>query len=294
MTRSFNSNITFLILVIIVKSSNEKNINPKYLSTFKHTVAQQMYVEIESDYQFPRAVSRSLVDLFTSYIEIYFGGQRNPNQIVFNSMAASVPPGTPANEGLTIPVKLSIFDPDDIHVSSNKGIKEMNKSRIIRIVEEAFDQGGALTQSDISLILGLSNRTVVRYVKEIQDSGLFLHTRGNIRDIGPGVSHKTKIIELYLKNYEYGDIERRTKHSAGAIMRYIKEFSRIFILNEQGHTFNEIRVLSDISEKLLKEYLNLIEIYQGDEYEDRLDQIRAIAFKKRAWFEANNHQGASI
>ena len=266
----------------------EENIHPKYLSVFKHTIAQQIHVELEQDYQFPRAICRSLTDLFTSYLDIYFGSQRNPNQIVFNCIAFTVPPGVPSKEAATVPVKLTVLDSDDIKVASEKGIRELIKFKIIRIVEEAYEQGGALTQADISIILGISPRSVVRYIKEIQKDGIFLHTRGNVRDIGPGISHKTKIIELYLKNYEYGDIERRTKHSAGAIMRYIKEFSRVFILQEQGHSFNETRILTDLSEKLLREYLDLIVKYQGEEYEDRLEQIRAMAFKKTNWFELKN------
>ena len=271
-------------------SSKEEEIHPKYLSTFRHTIAQQMYVELEQDYQFPRAICHSLTELFTSYIDIYFGGQRDPHQIVFNSIAATVPPGVSSKEARAVPVKLTILDTDDIKVASASSIREMIKSRIVRIVEEAFEQGGALTQADVALILGISPRSVVRYVNEIQEEGIYLHTRGNIRDIGPGISHKTKIVELYLKNYEYCDIERRTKHSASAIMRYIKEFSRVFILKEQGHSFNEMRVLTDISEKLLQEYLDLIERYNGEEYQDRLEQIRALAFKKTNSLELRVHQ----
>ncbi len=61
----------------------EENIHPKYLSVFRHTIALQIHVELEQDYQFPRAICRSLTDLFTSYLDFYFGSQRNPNQIVF-------------------------------------------------------------------------------------------------------------------------------------------------------------------------------------------------------------------
>lgn len=267
-------------------SKEEQPISQKYLSIFRHTIAQQIHVELEQEYQFPKAICRSLTELFTSYIDIYFGGQKNPGQIIFHCIISTAPPGVSTKEAATIPVKLTVIDPEDIATASMKGIRELMKLRIIRIVEEAYSQGGTLTQADISLVLGLSIRSVVRYIKEIQkQEGVFLHTRGNVKDIGPGMSHKTRIIELYLKNYEYGDIERRTKHSAGAIMRYIKEFSRVLILQEQGHSFNEIRILTDLSEKLLQEYFDLIEKYQGDEYQERLEQIRIMGFKKTSWFE---------
>jgi hypothetical protein len=269
---------------------NENNLHPRYISTFKHTIAQQIHVELEGDYQFPKAICRSLTELFTDYLDIYFGGQRNPNQIVFSCISYTVPPGVSSKEAKTVPVKLTVFDPDDLLIASEKGIQAMVQQRIVRIVEEAYDQGGTLTQADIAMILGISLRSVTRYIKNIQETkDIFLHTRGNVRDIGPGVSHKTRIIELYLQNHEYGDIERKTKHSSAAIMRYIKEFSRVFILREQGHTVHEIRMLTDLSEKLLNEYIDLIKIYSGEEYQERLDLIRSIAFKKTSWFELKNN-----
>ena len=260
------------------------------MSTFQHTIAQQIYTELEDDYQFPKAICRSLTELFTDYIDVYFGGQRNPNQIVFNCVSYTVPPGVSAEEAKTIPVKLTVFDADDLLVASQQGVQVMMKERIVRIVEEAYDQGGVLTQADIAMLLGISLRTVTRYIKDIQETeDIFLHTRGNVRDIGPGVSHKTRIIELYLQNYEYGDIERRTKHSSRAIMRYIKEFSRVFILREQGHQSYEIRLLTDLSEKLLGEYLDLIKRYSDEKYQERLELIRSIAFKKTSWFDLRDN-----
>ena len=50
------------------------------------------------------------------------------------------------------------------------------------------------------------------------------NTRGNRMDIGPGTSHKAKIVELYLKGYEFTDIKRNTRHSSESIARYLKEF----------------------------------------------------------------------
>jgi len=264
---------------------HENEIHQRYLSTFNHTIAQQIHTELEDDYQFPKAICRSLTELFTDYIDIYFGGKRNPYQIVFNCISQTVPPGVSSKDAKTIPVKLTILDTEDLKIASTQGIQAMIKQRIIRIVEEAYSQGGTVTQADIAMILGISLRTVTRYVKEIQEEeDIFLHTRGNIRDIGPGISHKTRIIELYLQDHEYEDIQRKTKHSSTAIMRYIKEFSRVFILNEQGHQPYEIRVLTDLSSKLLTEYLDLIKRYTGEEYQERLALIRSIAFKKTSWF----------
>ena len=83
---------------------------------------------------------------------------------------------------------------------------------------------------------------------------------GTNPDIGPGVSHKKRILELYLKGYEYTDIERKTKHTGEAIMRYVKDFARIMVLTEEGFNDTELRIITGLSEKTIREYKDIIEI----------------------------------
>jgi hypothetical protein len=60
-------------------------------------------------------------------------------------------------------------------------------------------------------ILLCSSQPAFALFKEIcrrcDKQGIVVPTRGEIQDIGPTVSHKSKIIELYLKGYEYTDIK---------------------------------------------------------------------------------------
>jgi Protein of unknown function (DUF1670) len=58
----------------------------------------------------------------------------------------------------------------------------------------------------------------------VEKKGELVPTRGKWKDIGLGVSHKKKILELYLKCYEYTEIKRKTRHTGEAIMRYVKDF----------------------------------------------------------------------
>lgn len=95
----------------------------------------------------------------------------------------------------------------------------------------------------------------------MREQGIEVPTRGSIQDIGPTVSHKTKIIELYLKEYEYTDIEQRTRHTGDAIKRYINE--------------------------VIQEYLSLYETYK-EMGADRIAQIMTVSSpdldrKKGGW-----------
>ncbi|MDI9394618.1 MAG: DUF1670 domain-containing protein [Euryarchaeota archaeon] len=50
------------------------------------------------EYSFPRAVCRSLSELFISHIDLYFGSQRKESQITFHGVSKDLPPGVPVDE----------------------------------------------------------------------------------------------------------------------------------------------------------------------------------------------------
>jgi hypothetical protein len=113
-------------------------------------------------------------------------------------------------------------------------------------------------------------------MRELREQGIEVPTRGSIQDIGPTVSHKTKIIELYLKGYEYTEIETRTRHTGDSIKRYISEFSKVILLTQKGYSPLQIRELTSQSEKVIKEYLSLYETYK-ETGKDRIAQIMTVS-----------------
>ncbi|MCP4354884.1 MAG: DUF1670 domain-containing protein, partial [Proteobacteria bacterium] len=46
---------------------------------------------------------------------------------------------------------------------------------------------------------------------------MFIITRGAKLDMGPGLSHKTIIIDYYLKSYTFTEIEKITNHSERSV-----------------------------------------------------------------------------
>ena len=129
------------------------------------------------------------------------------------------------------------------------------------------------------MLLTTSIRTIQRDMQEMRQQGIVVPTRGEIQDIGPTVSHKTKIIELYLKGYEYTEIELRTRHTGESIKRYISGFSKVVLLSNQGYSIIQIRELTNSSEKVITEYLALYEAYK-EIGSDRLNQITSSLAEK--------------
>lgn len=285
--------MTLTLSVILMKNPLDENqVNVTFRSTFNRRLERQLHNEIRRDYEFPPAVCRALSDTFMKYIDLYSGGSRGEGEIIFHAVSREVPPGVPVEEMHLVPVKLRVYEPEDNIVCSTQFQKGLLDHRIIRITNDAFTQGGLLTQADIAVILGQGTKTVARHIEAIEASGTVIPTRGKWKDIGSGVSHKKRILELYLQGDQYTDIERKTRHSGEAIMRYVKDFSRVLVLKEEGYTVNEIRMISGISEKVTREYLELIENYSSNEYEERLDHIRSI-FRKKTMEEAMREQRES-
>jgi len=137
----------------------------------------------------------------------------------------------------------------------------LRRVKILRMTEEALDQGGLLTQEDLADILEVS-------------------TRGTYQDIGPGVSHKSKIVKLFLEYNTYSDIQRKTRHSPAAIKRYITNFSQVLLATKNNLSIKETAHIVGISEKLTKEYVQLYLKYNTKENKERLADIVKIADQK--------------
>lgn len=251
--------------------------DPRLLAVYRRNIRQQMYNQLRVDYEFPRAVCESLCELFMHYLDLYVGPQVHEGQVIYYAVSKEVPPGVPVEEMEQKPVRLTLYSPEDLQCPDQASLLEQ---RILRLTHEALDQGGLLTQADLGVLLGASLRTVQRHIRKLEASGHLIPTRGRWKDIGSGTSHKRRIVELYLEGDEYTDIRRKTRHSFSAIERYLKEFARVLILHEEGYDARALRLLTGLSERTLREYLDLIEQYQGDAYEERLADLRRFYGKK--------------
>ena len=87
---------------------------------------------------------------------------------------------------------------------------------MMRICDEAREQGGLLSQEDLGELLMCDVRTVRRDVAALRKSGVVLPTRGTVKDIGPGVTHKGIAVRLWLEGKEPTEVARHIHHSLKA------------------------------------------------------------------------------
>ncbi len=158
------------------------------------------------------------------------------------------------------PVVLSFVTDEDIdHIAYGFDTKTLRKKRIKRWVDQAYDQGALLTQLDLSMLLGICDAVVSKYVNEIQKEGHLLPTRGNIHDLSGAITHKKEIITLYLEGYLTPEIAVKTKHSKEAVDRYINDYHRVETLWMHGITkLENISHLSRLSKRVAQQYIDLL------------------------------------
>ncbi len=153
---------------------------------------------------------------------------------------------------------------EDYQILKSEGRISLRRVRIERISEEAIEQGGVLSQEDISKYLNCGIRTIKRDIRSIKESGVDVITRGVLHNIGRGQTHKVQIVGLYLSGKTFSEIRLRTHHSIGSIKRYIQDFIRVMMSIRHGLEESSISSVSGLSESLVRQYKQLLEDSQKD------------------------------
>lgn len=148
---------------------------------------------------------------------------------------------------------------EDIEVLKEFRRISLRQLKIERITHEAIEQGGVLSQEDLAKYLGCTVRTVQRDIKQIKERGIEVLTRGYLHNIGRGQTHKVKIIGMHLDGKTYSEIKLKTRHSVGAIKRYLESFTKVLMAQSRGiYRIKDISGVTGISETLVKQYRELI------------------------------------
>ena len=159
---------------------------------------------------------------------------------------------------------------EDFEALATYGLAGLRRHRILRLTKEAYDQDALLSYEDLAILLTTSPATVKRDIRHLKQNGYFIMTRGAKHDMGPGLSHKTQILELHFKGYTFTEIEQKTNHSERAVWRYLKDFTQVATLHHQGFHKAQIRLISHFSDRLISEYLSLYEEYR---HTDRMTEL---------------------
>lgn len=216
-----------------------------------------------------------------------------PGQVRLVVASFHAPFGPPLAEVEKVEVTLTVDSgAEDAEVRQWAGLGGLRQGRILRLTEEALAQGGVLTQEDLARALGVEPRTIRRDIQGLKAEGYLIPTRGQVKGVGRGQTHKVKIIELWLDRQGYDQIARRLYHSPQAIKRYVSTFLRVVLLHQQGTVVSDIAFLTHTSERLVQDYLAVYQqalsvSHRCEKLSEELDRVSArpkpanLAEKKR-------------
>lgn len=220
------------------------------------SAAEAIIARVQQDFNLAPLVARTLFAQMRSYFESYYHLKNETGQMTYLAVSARMPAGRKLADCQRLAVKLSVYTPDDL-LALSRGVAALRQGRIARLTEEAYAQGALLTHEDLSCLLSSSLSTIKRDVEALRKAGQHVPTRGQVKDIGKGVSHKTQIVQDYLDGYTFTEIEWRRRHSVSSIRRYCQDFTRVVRLRHKDFSVSDIRRTSGLSERLIKEYLAL-------------------------------------
>lgn len=215
--------------------------------------------------------------------DIYFqsptGRPFADGQVRYQCTAIEAGAGVALADCAQVGVALQLFSAaEDRAVQRAYGVAAVRRMRICRVTEEAREQGGLLTQEDLSLLLNCDERTIRRDVAALKKQGIHVATRGYLKDIGPSVSHKGVAIQHWLQGEEPVAVARRINHSLKAVERYIEGFRRVALVAEKGLNPVEIARATKLSESVVGTYLALYtHTCQEERYRYRFDEIRLLS-----------------
>jgi hypothetical protein len=218
-----------------------------------------------------------IADAYYQQFSLYFREHANislsSGEVAYEAVSAEEPAGRHIRLTRKINVKLKLMDLNtDLEALAIFGLAGLRRHRLERVTREAYDQGALLSYEDLAMILTTSPSTVKRDVHFLKKQGKFIMTRGAKLDMGPGVSHKTTIIDYYFKGYTFTEVEQKTNHSETSIKRYLADFVQVATLYQQKFSINQIRLIAQKSDRLVREYCQLYDLYSKQDNQ-RLNEL---------------------
>ncbi len=239
------------------------------------SVRQSIIASIARDFNLTPILAEAYFSQISDYFLQHADVKLSSGQFQYLAVDENEPAGKPLTLCKKVPVTLSLHLPEeDLAVYKQSGLRGLRQHKLLRITNEAIDQGGVLAGEDVAVILTTSLVTIKRDMSHMRRQGIIIPSRGWRHEMGRGQTHKAQILSLYLSGYQFSDIERKTRHSETAIKRYIQDFARVVLLHKKRFSVDQIRISTGFSHRLIGEYLALLKQHASSTQLKRLLQRR--------------------
>lgn len=169
-----------------------------------------------------------------------------------------------------VPVTLNLFTDEEKKFLKTEGVNDRwnraREMRIVRLANEAKQQGGVLSISDLALITTTNSSIIGKIIFNYeQRTGDTVPIRCVEHETGSKISHKIITIEKMLSGKLSPDIAREIDHDTKSVDRYIDSFRRVYLLSS-SHKVLTIYQITKIPPFVIKQYLKMIRQYYPQKY----------------------------
>jgi len=166
-----------------------------------------------------------------------------------------------------VTVVLDASTPEDIQARIDRvPVGQWRSQKAIRMCRQAYEQGGLLTNYDLSEILNVGDSPIGQLLaKHERQTKTLIPRRGTVHDAGGGLSHKWIICrKRYVEGKSPDQIARETYHSLEAVDRYLGQFDRIRHCHLQGLGTIETAHILNCSVSLVEVYRQIDKELEGE------------------------------
>jgi hypothetical protein len=104
-----------------------------------------------------------------------------------------------------------------------------------------------------------------------------LPSRGELKDMGRGVSHKVPVIRRYVQDLSLTEISRALgDHGIQSMARYLRHFALVMILDDRGLSPDQMQSVIGISSNLIEQYRQLYADLDKPEYQLTLNRLKRL------------------
>lgn len=217
-------------------------------------------------YNFSRVIAESLYNDARYFQLLFDKTNRDDGQIIYYAVHRNEPAGKALKDCHYVKIKLTLRHPDDVKIRAEQGVVGLRRHKLKRITDEAVLQDAPLTQEDCANILDTDRRTIIRDIAALKQQGVEITTRCHFTDQGRGMTHKERIVKLFLQGFSLTDVADHSKHLITNVQKYIHDFLRISLLYRDGKESLMISRITKVSKRLAEEYITLYEKLQADTY----------------------------
>jgi Protein of unknown function (DUF1670) len=239
-----------------------KKFGPLKARNLKNAIAHQITTE------FPRIGGPRICNLCAEMImEIVLSHMRSRKhmrhgQVLWLAIDINDPPRRHRRtaDSKLVPVVLDLSTPDDIQRRINRVSRsERLLHRARRLCQQAYEQGGLLSNCDIAEMLHVNSDYVGQLLAQYErTTQSIVPRRATLHDVGSGLTHKRIICWLRYAGGKSADVvAQATYHSLEAVDRYLGQYDRVRACRLEGLTPEQTAYTLNCSVRLVRQYLEI-------------------------------------